>query len=151
MQPKKSYLTTFPEATVPSSVELKTAALHTNTCDAVSPSVSVIAIQANAILCCCCCSTYLYLSPAADAINNAAGFGFNGYNKDGSPRWDLISNLRILDIEVRLFLQDILYLDKGLSQLKPKSILFWVQFQFATSFKSFLDNWNIQTALWLKR
>lgn len=44
-----------------------------------------------------------YLSPAADAINNAAGFGFNGYNKDGSPRWDLISNLRILDIEVRLF------------------------------------------------
>lgn len=38
---------------------------------------------------------------AADAINNAAGFGFNGYNKDGSARWDLISNLRILDIEVR--------------------------------------------------
>ncbi|XP_018588794.2 membrane-bound O-acyltransferase domain-containing protein 2 isoform X2 [Scleropages formosus] len=61
------------------------------------------------------------LPPAADAINNAAGFGFNGYNKDGTPRWDLISNLRILDIE------------------------------FATSFKMFLDNWNIQTALWLKR
>lgn len=46
---------------------------------------------------------YLYVSPTADAINNAAGFGFNGYNKDGSPRWDLISNLRILDIEVKLF------------------------------------------------
>lgn len=45
---------------------------------------------------------YLYVSPTADAINNAAGFGFNGYNKDGSPRWDLISNLRILDIEVKL-------------------------------------------------
>ena len=36
----------------------------------------------------------------ADAINNAAGFGFNGYNRDGSPRWDLISNLRITHIEV---------------------------------------------------
>ncbi|KTF76516.1 hypothetical protein cypCar_00029392 [Cyprinus carpio] len=57
----------------------------------------------------------------ADAINNAAGFGFNGYNADGTPKWDRISNLRILNIE------------------------------FATSFKMFLDNWNIQTALWLKR
>uniref|UniRef100_W5NJH3 Membrane bound O-acyltransferase domain containing 2b n=1 Tax=Lepisosteus oculatus TaxID=7918 RepID=W5NJH3_LEPOC len=63
---------------------------------------------------------YYFVWTLADAINNAAGFGFNGYNKDGSPRWDLISNLRIVDIE------------------------------FATSFKMFLDNWNIQTALWLK-
>lgn len=53
---------------------------------------------------CCSPKNLLHLLPAADAINNAAGFGFNGYNKDGSPRWDLISNLRILDIEVkRLF------------------------------------------------
>jgi len=36
----------------------------------------------------------------ADAINNAAGFGFNGYDSDGVPRWDLISNLRIMNIEV---------------------------------------------------
>lgn len=41
------------------------------------------------------------LLTSADAINNAAGFGFNGYDSDGSPRWDLISNLRILNIEVR--------------------------------------------------
>lgn len=64
---------------------------------------------------------YYFIWTLADAINNAAGFGFNGYNKDGTPRWDLVSNLRIMDIE------------------------------FATSFKTFLDNWNIQTALWLKR
>lgn len=64
---------------------------------------------------------YYFVWTLADAINNAAGFGFNGYDVDGSPRWDLISNLRILDIE------------------------------FATSFKLFLDNWNIQTAQWLKR
>ncbi|XP_069028615.1 lysophospholipid acyltransferase 2b isoform X2 [Embiotoca jacksoni] len=64
---------------------------------------------------------YYFVWTLADAINNAAGFGFNGYDGDGSPRWDLISNLRILNIE------------------------------FATSFKVFLDNWNIQTAHWLKR
>ncbi|KAL3052028.1 hypothetical protein OYC64_004728 [Pagothenia borchgrevinki] len=64
---------------------------------------------------------YYFVWTLADAINNAAGFGFNGYGSDGSARWDRISNLRILNIE------------------------------FATSFKDFLDNWNIQTAHWLKR
>ncbi|XP_048107188.1 lysophospholipid acyltransferase 2b isoform X1 [Alosa alosa] len=64
---------------------------------------------------------YYFVWTLADAINNAAGFGFNGYDSDGSARWDLISNLRILNIEL------------------------------ATSFKMFLDNWNIQTAHWLKR
>ncbi|XP_036449156.1 membrane-bound O-acyltransferase domain-containing protein 2 [Colossoma macropomum] len=64
---------------------------------------------------------YYFVWTLADAIHNAAGFGFSGYSKDGTPQWDLISNLRILNIE------------------------------FATSFKTFLDNWNIQTALWLKR
>ncbi|XP_039637680.1 lysophospholipid acyltransferase 2b isoform X1 [Perca fluviatilis] len=42
---------------------------------------------------------YYFVWTLADAINNAAGFGFNGYASDGSPRWDLISNLRILNIE----------------------------------------------------
>ncbi|KAK5852508.1 hypothetical protein PBY51_006362 [Eleginops maclovinus] len=64
---------------------------------------------------------YYFVWTLADAINNAAGFGFNGYGSDGSARWDRISNLRILNIEL------------------------------ATSFKVFLDNWNIQTAHWLKR
>ncbi|XP_012709562.2 lysophospholipid acyltransferase 2b [Fundulus heteroclitus] len=64
---------------------------------------------------------YYFVWTLADAINNAAGFGFNGYDSNGAPRWDLISNLRILNIE------------------------------FATSFKVFLDNWNIQTVHWLKR
>ncbi|NXF92620.1 MBOA2 protein, partial [Eubucco bourcierii] len=64
---------------------------------------------------------YYFAWTLADAINNAAGFGFRGYDKTGVTRWDLISNLRIQQIE------------------------------FSTSFKMFLDNWNIQTALWLKR
>ncbi|KAF3826927.1 hypothetical protein GH733_006073 [Mirounga leonina] len=64
---------------------------------------------------------YYFAWTLADAINNAAGFGFRGYDENGTARWDLISNLRIQQIEM------------------------------STSFKMFLDNWNIQTALWLKR
>nr|XP_034965774.1 lysophospholipid acyltransferase 2 isoform X3 [Zootoca vivipara] len=64
---------------------------------------------------------YYFAWTLADAINNAAGFGFRGYDKSGLSHWDSISNLRILHIE------------------------------FSTSFKMFLDNWNIQTGLWLKR
>ncbi|XP_048453325.1 lysophospholipid acyltransferase 2-like isoform X1 [Rhincodon typus] len=64
---------------------------------------------------------YYFAWNLADAINNAAGFGFNGYDEKGNARWDLISNLNIVNIE------------------------------FATSFKMFIDNWNIQTALWFKR
>ncbi|XP_060042998.1 lysophospholipid acyltransferase 2 isoform X1 [Erinaceus europaeus] len=64
---------------------------------------------------------YYFAWTLADAINNAAGFGFRGYDRNGEARWDLISNLRIQKIEM------------------------------STSFKMFLDNWNIQTALWLKR
>ncbi|MEE6476753.1 hypothetical protein FKM82_011207 [Ascaphus truei] len=64
---------------------------------------------------------YYFAWTLADAINNAAGFGFQGYDKNGEQNWDLISNLNIKHIE------------------------------FSTSFKMFIDNWNIQTALWLKR
>ncbi|XP_032877529.1 lysophospholipid acyltransferase 2 isoform X1 [Amblyraja radiata] len=64
---------------------------------------------------------YYFAWSLADAINNAAGFGFNGYDVNGNERWDLISNLNIVNIES------------------------------ATSFKMFIDNWNIQTALWFKR
>lgn len=38
--------------------------------------------------------------PPADAINNAAGFGFRGFDRHGEARWDLISNVRIQQIEV---------------------------------------------------
>ncbi|XP_067867589.1 lysophospholipid acyltransferase 2-like isoform X2 [Heterodontus francisci] len=65
-----------------------------------------------------CRPKYYFAWTIADAVNNAAGFGFNGYDSRGKPRWDLISNLNIV--------------------------------KFATSMKMFIDNWNIQTALWLK-
>ncbi|KAK1173396.1 lysophospholipid acyltransferase 1-like isoform X1 [Acipenser oxyrinchus oxyrinchus] len=64
---------------------------------------------------------YYFAWTLADAINNAAGYGFNGIDTQGQFRWDLISNLNIWNIET------------------------------ATSFKMYIDNWNIQTAAWLKR
>ena len=38
----------------------------------------------------------------ADVVNNASGFGFNGYDTNGNPKWDLVTNVRILDLEVRM-------------------------------------------------
>uniref|UniRef100_A0A8C2H2N9 Membrane bound O-acyltransferase domain containing 1 n=1 Tax=Cyprinus carpio TaxID=7962 RepID=A0A8C2H2N9_CYPCA len=37
----------------------------------------------------------------ADAIHNAAGYGVSGVNERGEVSWDLISNVRIWEIEVR--------------------------------------------------
>uniref|UniRef100_A0A672G924 Membrane bound O-acyltransferase domain containing 1 n=1 Tax=Salarias fasciatus TaxID=181472 RepID=A0A672G924_SALFA len=56
----------------------------------------------------------------ADAVNNAAGYGFSGLDENGKPSWDLICNLNIIGIET------------------------------ATSFKTFIDHWNIRTGIWLK-
>ena len=35
-----------------------------------------------------------------DAVNNASGFGFNGYDEKGEPKWDLLTNIDIFAIEV---------------------------------------------------
>ncbi|XP_028909387.1 lysophospholipid acyltransferase 1 [Ornithorhynchus anatinus] len=64
---------------------------------------------------------YYFAWTLADAIHNAAGYGFSGVDQDGNFRWDLLSNLNIWKIET------------------------------ATSFKMYIENWNIQTAAWLKR
>lgn len=46
---------------------------------------------------------FLCLPLAADAVNNAAGYGFRGFDEYGKPSWDLISNLNIIGIEVPCF------------------------------------------------
>jgi lysophospholipid acyltransferase 1/2 len=55
---------------------------------------------------------YLYISASsqrakyyiawtlADLVNNASGFGFNGYDKNGNAKWNLITNVNILPLEV---------------------------------------------------
>uniref|UniRef100_A0AAY4ERK3 Membrane bound O-acyltransferase domain containing 1 n=1 Tax=Denticeps clupeoides TaxID=299321 RepID=A0AAY4ERK3_9TELE len=65
-------------------------------------------------------SKFYFAWTLADAIHNAAGYGIRGLNEKGEVCWDLISNVNIWGIET------------------------------ATSFKSFIDNWNIQTGIWLK-
>jgi hypothetical protein len=37
----------------------------------------------------------------ADAVANASGLGFNGYDELGKPKWDLVSNVDIIEFEVR--------------------------------------------------
>ncbi|XP_041361283.1 lysophospholipid acyltransferase 2-like [Gigantopelta aegis] len=56
----------------------------------------------------------------ADAVNNAAGLGFSGFDERGEAKWDLMTNVKLFKIEL------------------------------ATSFKSYMDNWNILTMAWLR-
>ncbi|KAJ7361779.1 Lysophospholipid acyltransferase 1 [Desmophyllum pertusum] len=58
---------------------------------------------------------------AAEAVNNMCGLGFNGYDENGKAKWDRVTNVNILKME------------------------------FAASMKMVFDNWNISTALWLRR
>lgn len=37
----------------------------------------------------------------SDAICNNSGLGFNGYESDGNPKWNLITNINVISFEVR--------------------------------------------------
>ncbi|KAG4067763.1 hypothetical protein HA402_005535 [Bradysia odoriphaga] len=56
----------------------------------------------------------------ADAICNNSGLGFNGYDKDGNVKWDLISNINV------------------------------VSFELATNVRDAINNWNLGTNRWLR-
>ncbi|PFX28210.1 Membrane-bound O-acyltransferase domain-containing protein 2 [Stylophora pistillata] len=64
---------------------------------------------------------YYFAFKIAEAANNMGGLGFNGFDENGKARWNRVTNANILKIE------------------------------FATSMKMMLDNWNISSALWLRR
>lgn len=66
-------------------------------------------------------SKYYLAWVLSDAVNNASGLGFNGYDEDDNPKWDLITNINVWKLET------------------------------CTSMKSIFDNWNIQTQIWLRR
>ncbi|KAL9962977.1 hypothetical protein ACROYT_G032136 [Oculina patagonica] len=57
----------------------------------------------------------------ADAGNNACGLGFNGYDSNGRELWDRITNVYPLEVEK------------------------------ATNIRHIVNNWNIQTNVWLRR
>lgn len=37
---------------------------------------------------------------SGDGVINAAGMGFNGYDKNGEQRWDAFTNIKVKNIEV---------------------------------------------------
>lgn len=43
---------------------------------------------------------YFFAWIFADAICNNAGLGFNGYDENNKPKWDLISNVDAIKLEV---------------------------------------------------
>uniref|UniRef100_A0A336N1S6 CSON004828 protein n=1 Tax=Culicoides sonorensis TaxID=179676 RepID=A0A336N1S6_CULSO len=63
---------------------------------------------------------YYFAWLAADAICNCSGLGFNGYDENRSPKWDLISNINV------------------------------IPFEFGLSFRDSINNWNIGTNRWLR-
>ena len=87
-------------------------------------------------------------------MNNFCGLGFNGFDENGRARWNRMTIVNILKIEVRLCVYVLFFLSKlldfflGFLPFSPFPSLF---FQFATSLKEVLDNWNICTVLWLRR
>ena len=56
--------------------------------------------------CLCLNQTSLIMLPpwcvSGELVNANSGLGFNGYDKSGAAKWDLIDNADILTIEVRL-------------------------------------------------
>jgi len=63
---------------------------------------------------------YYFAWLTADAICNSAGLGFNGYDSDGSPKWDLISNIDV------------------------------IKFELGSNFRNCINSWNIGTNYWLR-
>jgi hypothetical protein len=45
-------------------------------------------------------SKYYIAWVLGDAVNNASGLGFNGYDNDDNPKWDLVTNVNIFKLEV---------------------------------------------------
>ncbi|XP_069165540.1 lysophospholipid acyltransferase 6 isoform X2 [Procambarus clarkii] len=56
------------------------------------------------------CTRHVYYTAwlLGDSICNMSGMGFNGYNKDGSAKWDLVSNVNVVGVETGLSLRDTL-------------------------------------------
>jgi lysophospholipid acyltransferase 1/2 len=81
---------------------------------------------------------YYFAFILSEAINNAGGLGLNGLDKDGQPKWDLLTNIKPFQLETATSLKTILDLwnmRKTIYIYRNKSSLLF----------------NIETALWLRR
>ena len=43
---------------------------------------------------------YYHAWKLGETLTNASGFGFNGFDENNNPKWDLISSVDIVDFEV---------------------------------------------------
>ncbi|KAK7502861.1 hypothetical protein BaRGS_00005810 [Batillaria attramentaria] len=68
----------------------------------------------------CYRARYYFGWTIADAVNNASGFGFAAFDENGEAKWDMLTNCYVQNIE------------------------------FATSFKAYIDNWNLSSIRWLR-
>ncbi|XP_076437992.1 lysophospholipid acyltransferase 6-like [Babylonia areolata] len=64
---------------------------------------------------------YYFAWVLGETLNLAAGFGFNGFDSKGQPKWDLNENVSFWEVEC------------------------------ATSLKTNIDGWNKKTLVWLRR
>jgi lysophospholipid acyltransferase 1/2 len=51
---------------------------------------------------------YYFAFIISEAVNNAAGLGFNGFDKQGLPRWNLLTNIKPLELETATSLKVVL-------------------------------------------
>ncbi|KAL4224814.1 hypothetical protein ACF0H5_015510 [Mactra antiquata] len=63
---------------------------------------------------------YYFAWKLGELVNNSCGLGFNGYDKEGNAKWDLLNNVNIYALEV------------------------------STSLKVNIESWNVITAQWLR-
>lgn len=62
---------------------------------------------------------YYFAWTLADAVCNASGFGFTGYNEKGEQEWNLLDNIDILGVEVCASIQiKIIYSSKSYEHIK---------------------------------
>lgn len=66
-------------------------------------------------------SRYYFAYYLSESINNLAGLGFDGVDKDGNENWDLINNVEVSKVE------------------------------FSLSVKEIVEAWNKTSAIWLRR
>lgn len=52
------------------------------------------------LMVCCKIIVYTIIFITGEAVNNAAGLGFNGYDDKGNAKWDLLNNVKIYELEV---------------------------------------------------
>lgn len=49
---------------------------------------------------CCKIIVYIIIFIIGEVVNNAVGFGFNGYDDKGNVKWDFLNNVKIYELEV---------------------------------------------------